>query len=622
MKTKIFALIISILCLSMIFVACAQECTEHVDDDNDGVCDNCEATVEIETGEETETIAPCEIHKDADADKTCDACGRAVITIVEYVTEEQETRQEMVVNPIPETPATNYIDSTFKGNEYLNLNSSVKIKGSVQYDNYNNDTYLHTIEYDSISGNTMHQVIDISKFDAETGYFKVLWSGTSNNSMGVTYYINMGQYYFTVKKTTVDGFGTTLESQAHAYTYTGESFGKTWVYSEQDTYYQAPEHDYYLNSYDAPEAYYNYYGTTYVFEKATAKLIYSEDARTIKARPVMDTIMGDYGYHCNTNGDLYIYDLTKWREVTYIYKAESKYTTPRYFVLETGKVLMTAFVALPNESVSFDCVVSGVKYDMEYIMIDVATQTGTPVEVGYYIDSWTPAGEGYTDAAAGLYVVTVYPVFEGYINVNEPMTLLVDGDLKVVCQIADLGRLVADGLYIRNQKFFNEKDIYELVDATGKHVDYLNSGDLNGHIIADNKCYTYTGELLVDLDGYYNVDKSYYDYHGYNYYILTKEVRALNGETIYEKYLYVFGKTPIRLPQNDDEYNKDNWNIFYAEDYYMVSYSTSTEGYVASFYSLNGTCFFTLSGEEFYSMNNYGGVRVVATSSSSYYVLK
>ena len=113
MKTKIFTLIIAILCLSMIFVACdEQPCTEHKDENNDLVCDVCSEDLEPATEESTTQtteatteppVEPCEVHTDANADKVCDVCKYALVYISELVSPEQETHADMEVSPIPES---------------------------------------------------------------------------------------------------------------------------------------------------------------------------------------------------------------------------------------------------------------------------------------------------------------------------------------------------------------------------------------------------------------------------------------------------------------------------------------------------------------------------------------
>ena len=88
MKTKLILLIISILCLSVLLVACDEPCETHVDENGDAACDVCGEAVETQTESETETETETEgicDHTDVDADKLCDNCGKAVVVIVERV---------------------------------------------------------------------------------------------------------------------------------------------------------------------------------------------------------------------------------------------------------------------------------------------------------------------------------------------------------------------------------------------------------------------------------------------------------------------------------------------------------------------------------------------------------
>ncbi len=70
-------ILLLILCLSLaasclVLTSCGgdTDCTEHVDTDKNGKCDNCGAEVEKE---------PCDEHIDADGDFLCDECGAAVL---------------------------------------------------------------------------------------------------------------------------------------------------------------------------------------------------------------------------------------------------------------------------------------------------------------------------------------------------------------------------------------------------------------------------------------------------------------------------------------------------------------------------------------------------------------
>jgi hypothetical protein len=368
-----------------------------------------------------------------------------------------------------------------------------------------------------------------------------------------------------------------------------------------------------------PEVYVDYYDITYVIDSETYDLVYSESTDTIAKRPMMDLVVGDYGYVLKDNGDYYVYDLTKWIEVTYIYKVESRYENVKYFVLQNGNVLMTASVRLPGGSVSFDYLDNGDKYDLVYVMIDVAAKTSTPVEFGYVVETVAPAEEGFTAAAAKLNVFTVAPVVDGYVDDNAEMTLLVDNDLKIVCQVEDLGVLVADGLFVREINFFNGFTGYELVDATGKHIRYLNGYDQSGHIIVGNKFYSYNYELLVDMDDYYS-RKAFG-----NYYVLVKEIEV-PGETEddpvtyeYESYIYIPGKAPQKAPVNEDE-TKLNWTIEYKSGYYMVTYTVEeevegelVEVEVVELYSPNGSMFFTVEDEKIVQVSISEELSIVLT---------
>ena len=59
-------LVLCMICSLFAFVGCDDECTQHVDADGDGLCDNCGAEMPKE---------PCTEHVDANNDGKCDVCG-------------------------------------------------------------------------------------------------------------------------------------------------------------------------------------------------------------------------------------------------------------------------------------------------------------------------------------------------------------------------------------------------------------------------------------------------------------------------------------------------------------------------------------------------------------------
>lgn len=124
MKSRIFALILALCCLSLLLVSCEDEvCVEHIDENNDLICDTCGAAIEVsttepettaeETTEAPETNPPCDTHVDAEpADEYCDVCGKNIVVVfLPSEPGETETRVEMEVITAPaDANPSDYID--------------------------------------------------------------------------------------------------------------------------------------------------------------------------------------------------------------------------------------------------------------------------------------------------------------------------------------------------------------------------------------------------------------------------------------------------------------------------------------------------------------------------------
>lgn len=176
MKTKIFALILALCCLSVLLVACKDDpCVTHVDEDGDLVCDTCGSAVapvatqpeteadttepatesvtepETEAATETETetekpVPTCKEHVDAEpADEVCDVCGRAMVVIYQPVEPETETRVQMETVAIP---------GDFNIKDFIELEDMNKPFDSM-------DTEDDDIDYDMNLGNDV--VLDIEE---------------------------------------------------------------------------------------------------------------------------------------------------------------------------------------------------------------------------------------------------------------------------------------------------------------------------------------------------------------------------------------------------------------------------------------------------------------------------
>lgn len=87
MKRKVsvilaLALVLCMICSMFAFVACGDECTEHVDSDGDGKCDNCGICMthkDADNDGKCDNCGECISHRDANDDGKCDNCGESVI---------------------------------------------------------------------------------------------------------------------------------------------------------------------------------------------------------------------------------------------------------------------------------------------------------------------------------------------------------------------------------------------------------------------------------------------------------------------------------------------------------------------------------------------------------------
>ena len=442
MKAKIFTLIVAILCLSVLFVACDKECVTHGDANNDGVCDNCAATVEIVTEiecddhadededqkcdvcdkdliviveteivtvlvteSETEPVI-CEAHVDEDADKICEVCGRAIVVIVENVSNAPETEVPMVVNPVPDdAAASDYINTKLPANEFFS--ASQKLEGLQNI--IGNFAYC---TYEAKDGQVYHKVIDLAS-NKEVASYQNVYTGIGYETV---YEISLSEYWFTlrtirnevraetetywedqynpetgywesVEKTRVVEVREIVESTWAAYSYANKMIGKAYTIDYRNDYgyepFQAPT---FLYEYGTQEYYVLSGETVYVIDPASHDIIYEQNKDIIVARPQFTQVAGNYGYVFNETS-VYVYDLTSWINCVYSYTAPSTYLDMEMSMLQNGNVLVWANVVLPDKAVSYDFLEYGKKYDMVYVILDPKNNTEKTVEFGYSIES-------------------------------------------------------------------------------------------------------------------------------------------------------------------------------------------------------------------------------------------
>ncbi len=617
MKTKIFALILTVLCLSLILVACDKPCETHKDENNDALCDVCGEAVEQET--ETETEGVCD-HVDADADKTCDACGKGIVTIVEQLPAETEVPVDMVVNPIPEGGANGYLNTELSDYEFLK--DSIKLENVVD----NNGNYAVTVNGEI--GTRTFAVVDLSA----SGTAVIKNETEPKDETGATrteIEIELYDEWFIVKKITkarVDGsspayFDEQVKIVIDVYTYANEKIGETYTWEPAQNLTDSFVAPVDMNLAHINECYVSFNDMIYVIDVETDKIIHTSLPDTLVERPEMDEIVGNYGYVIDVDG-VYVYDLTKWISCVYSYEYPTKFEDANAAVLANGKILVYASVQLADSAVSYDYLESGSKYDLVYIMIDAKTGEEKAVEFGYKIDSVSRIEEGdamFTEKAVGLNVFTVSLVEDGYINSANTKDLVVDNELKIVATVAVYGDvLVDDDLYIREVTFNDGRMVYELVNSNGEHVDYLpiTSNIAEGYKIIGNVLWSYDNKEIIDFDDYSN----HMDVLP-GYAILAEEIIENDVPTgNYKVYSYIPGGVPQQIDTSKNTIIKAH-GIGYEVSYTKTNADDTTVTEYA-LYNARNEQIYSGATSEILDISYVGDNVIVETVDGVIYVLK
>ena len=531
MKTKVFALILAILCLSMAVVGCNQECAEHVDENKDAKCDKCEAAIVCATHTDENkdlvcdvcggaSVSACEKHVDADknlecdtcktklcdhkdenADNLCDSCGVAVVAVNVQVPPTEEERVDMVVSTIPTDVALD---------QYVNVvpEADKSLKGeAVTYDSLVGRFAL-TSETDPMSHTTDYTVKDLV-----TG--NIVYS-ENNVKEDQAFFIDLGAYYFTVTSLEADGSENPATIYEY-YSYDGKRFyDESVAYGEEKTAVVGEVVEIECRDEDDWTYYYVdvYYKLTidqkiYIFDLETGELLFAElDAKNYVERPVFDVVTDDYGYKMY-GGCLYVYDLSEWINCVYSYEIPSYAQDMEWYVLENGNVALQWYVTLNNSAASYDYLDwNGIKCDLVTMLFNVADKKIAEVDFGYVI-SRTYDVENYDiikDTTPNVF--RVYPIVNDRVDVQGKMYLAIDNDLKVLYNFAQTlttfeapGEIIAvDTNLFMTFRDFDDIWAYEILNEKGEHVCYLPEGavPLKGFVVYRNAYYNYKMELVLD----------------------------------------------------------------------------------------------------------------------------
>lgn len=584
MKTKVLALILAILCVSLMAVSCGKDpcethvddnkdaicdvcgekiaCVTHTDEDKNGVCDVCGATVTCETHTDADQNGLCDIcgasvtpactehtdadqnglcdvcgaamsaapavceHKDDNADNVCDLCGKAIVIKVEQVPAATPTRVPMVVKPIP-TDA-NPMD-------YMSYQPyTVKSMEKLTYDS-RNGVYIYTKTETADGTSYVYTVKNI-----ETG--AVVWTETLSKddaAAGVT----LESACFLLRKSTA----TVGEYVYSYYTYNGTLIytvtGSTSPTLDEESLLDG---SFYKLTFDGKQI--------FVVRRDNESLVVGPIAPIAYVNPPSFDEIGDrYGY-IEKNGVLYVYDLASWNNCLYSFTIPAYYDDADYFALENGNVLLQGIIELPQSAVSYDWIDGGDKYDLVYTIIDPVAKTATEVEFGYYIFSsavprWQSLSTGSMKMNENVQnMMLLIPIDHDAPAINQAFVAVVDNDLNILCQLMKDINMSSGGMMmdmVASDLFVTEHPVLDnkvTVNFNGDIVAYIpqSASMFNSYVLCDGKYYNYKMELVFDpaVDGY-TLEAS-----SYNYRIFKKT----NAETSAVEYYFFNGSSaPVKI---------------------------------------------------------------------------
>lgn len=656
MKTKIFALIMAILCLTMLFAACDKDtCETHVDVNKDAKCDVCEAAIECKEHVDANTDAKCDVcgkdvvcdvhkdadgdkvcdvcaatitaceHKDDDANKVCDLCDGAIVTITQLQKPEAAERVDMVVNQIPtDAKLEDYINTklptvSFKDAEKLNYGEMV-------------DEGIFVL-YDEATGKTTYTVTDEN--------LKVRFTKTVTDAANTTFDLTFDAPYFTATTVTetvepeykkvvreylaIDGTELT--------TLTWESSAEDiWVNEDGVSEYEF----FYAESVYAGSEYWGVKldGTLYVFDNELA-LVHKTAPELFVPRPEFTYENDEIGI-VEVYGDetytYYVYDLNEWIKCT------AKFSYPEYeanhIVLADGNILVQEFVYLPNNAITYDVNEYGYKGDIVYTLIDSKTGEKTNVEFGYYIDfsAYLEEIDALLVEDKDINVLKVYPIVNDNVDRSAPMILLVNSKLEILFDYGAVFGTASDVVLLDDNRFLvtvtynNGQYRKEIVNEKGERVAYvpyeLEEEDFYGdYLTYDGKYYNLEMKLMFDEAAYEkeNQVEVWSTTKCANY--LVVEVHAEVGEnTVYTTYIVTAdGKMTEVVKPEDGSYGMRYEDFGYA---IVFSADGETPAYV-ELYDLTGKKILTINECALNDIDTLDdGTVVVSGNGGKFWVLK
>ncbi len=633
----------AVFCLSTLIVGCDKKCTPHADENADLTCDNCGEALEapackphVDENKDyvcdncPETfIAPCETHKDENADKHCDVCGLAVITIIQNVEPTPEERVDMVVNPLPENGNINDYTSFFDNTTVISKVETT-FSGNVVAGNNHGYTYLTVptktiVGDDEVTYNT-HYIINL-----ETG--AIVFEVSDINSANTLSFlkdnvqINLHDYFFSLRESypvldPVTGVFTTYTNYKF-YAYDGTTVLFDAAAAFEDLSIWGGYDEYLLNDVH----YFVFDETVYAFEAGTLDLLYTCNKIELVHRPEFDATTDKYGFVYMDN-NLFVYDLSQWVECVYSYQIPSFYENAELFLIDNSRVLLQASVKLLNNSVSYDYINNGDKYDLVYVVIDPTAKTNTEVEFGYYIND----AEDWSEGEKTLNYIEAYPIVNDRIDYNNLLTLITDKDLKITYATAkDNFYFVNETTLLVYEEISLGLTVKKLVNAAdGKLIAYVPDSAIvyDEYIYYDHTFYDFTMTAILDLEKEgFNIPGTYQINDRYA--LLTKVIPAPTIEnpleTVVEHYIFTAnGATKLDIP---------NFNSFVGDirEYGFIAsrnvaaineFGNPVLNTVYTLYNAEGKEIFTSENYLYQSQISFGGTYVFTDNNNNIYLVK
>ena len=509
MKIKILALTAFMLCLVMLLASCG--------------------AVEEALGEpDAPATTPCTDVVDENNDGKCDNCGH-VCTVKETVV------TPMVVKPVPNGSfASDYFVFTYDGEEFPIAKYDMLTGGLVKNDAIDGGRIIVLKYTQPVSGPEVadHQKIlqdhyTVYDLEGKKDVYKFASEKYLTGDLPVdSYTFNCSDYYFSIQKslTTTNPLGQVIVENSWVFrTNSGDTVTACTTLSRLegervgDVFYLT------VNDIVVPIDVNTHKRVTL----AESGEIVLGNADTFVKRPAFDYVHGSYGYVYERNYmdnivGLQVYDLTTWLECVYSYDVASYAMSSATYmgVLQNGNVIMQTLVPLHTNTKSYDVIVNGAKYDIVYTVINPFDASTREIEFGYFIGDLIEgaACDIVTDAVITPNVATVYPIVDDQVDQSAKMIFAIDNELNILAQLKEIlpgqygaeKRAVGNGLYIV-ELYVGDSIVEAVVDKDDKFVTYLPetyfAGD--GFVIAGKRVYGYDMKEkfnLASLEGEYTIE--------------------------------------------------------------------------------------------------------------------